>query len=44
MADDRAGPDAAGVHRNDRVVKPGKAALIPGNQLRVEAGLAIARN
>src|SRR6185437_6671908 len=44
MADDLAGTHAAGVHRNDLVVEPGKAALVSGDQLRVEAGLAVTRN
>ena len=44
MADDLAGTHAAGVHRDDLVVETRKAALVLGDQLRVEAGLAIARH
>ena len=42
MAHDLAGAHAARVHRNDLVVETRKAALVLGNQLRVEAGLAVA--
>jgi tetratricopeptide (TPR) repeat protein len=44
MADDLAGAHAAGVHRDDLVVEPRKAALVLGDQLRVEACLAVARH
>src|SRR3954464_6501115 len=44
MADNLAGAHAAGVHRDDLVVEPRKATLVSGNQLRVEAGLAVARH
>src|SRR3954465_12010771 len=43
MADNRAGAHAAGVHRDDLVIKPRKAALVSGDQLRIETGLAVAR-
>src|SRR5580700_2562130 len=44
MADDLPGAHAAGVHRNDLVVEPWKAALVLGDQLRVKARLAVARH
>ena len=44
MADDLAGAHAAGVHRDDLVVEPRKPALVLGDQLRIEAGLAVARH
>src|SRR3954453_19273313 len=44
MADNLAGAHAAGVHRDDLVVEPRKATLVSGDQLRVEAGLAVARH
>src|SRR5215213_376635 len=44
MADNLAGAHAAGVHRDDLVVEPREAALIFGDQLRIETGLAIARH
>ena len=44
MADDLAGAHAAGVHRDDLLVEPWKAALVLGDQLRIETGLAVARN
>ena len=43
MANDLAGAHAAGIHRNDLVVEPRKPALVLGDQLRIEAGLAVAR-
>src|SRR3954447_9207454 len=43
MTDDLAGAHAAGVHRNDLVVETRKAALVLGDQLRIETGLAVAR-
>jgi len=44
MADDLAGAHAAGVHRDDLVVEPWKAALVLGDQLRIETGLPVARH
>lgn len=44
MGDDLAGAHAAGVHRDNLLVEPGKAALVLGNQLWGEAGLVVARN
>src|SRR4051794_27588613 len=44
MADNFAGAHAAGVHRDDLVIKPRKAALVSGDQLRIETGLAVARH
>jgi hypothetical protein len=35
---------AAGVHRDELLVKAGKAALVLGNQLRLEAATPVARN
>ena len=37
MADDLARAHAAGVHRDDLLVEAGKAALVLGDQLRIEA-------
>ena len=44
VPDDLAGAHAPGVHRDHLVVEAGEAALILGDQLRIEAGLAIARD
>jgi hypothetical protein len=44
MADDLAGAHAAGVQRDDLVVKAREAALVLGDQLRIKPGLAVARN
>src|SRR4051812_28748975 len=44
MPDDLAGAHAPGIHRDHLVVEAGEAALILGNQLGIEAGLAIARD
>src|SRR3954468_18010195 len=44
MADNFAGAHAAGVHRDDLVIKPRKAALVSGDQLRIETGMAVARH
>src|SRR3954465_3840434 len=44
MADNLAGAHDAGVHRDDLVIKPRKAALVSGDQLRIETGLAVARH
>ena len=44
MADDLAGAHAARVHRDDLVVEPRKPALVLGDQLRIEARLAVARH
>ena len=44
MADDLAGAHAAGVHRDDLVVEAREAALVLGDQLRIEARLAVARH
>ena len=44
MSDDLPGAHAARVHRHDLVIEPGKAALILGDQLRIEARLAITRH
>jgi hypothetical protein len=44
VPDDLPGAHAPGVHRDHFVVETGKAALILGDQLRIEAGLPIARD
>jgi hypothetical protein len=44
MADDLAGAHAAGVHRDDLVVEPRKAALVLGDQLRIKPRLTVARD
>ena len=44
MADDLAGAHAARIHRNDLVVEAREAALVFGDQLRIKAGLAVARH
>src|SRR3954451_13465293 len=44
MPDDLPGAHAPGVHRDHLVVEAGEPALVLGNQLRIEAGLAIARD
>src|SRR3954466_13035651 len=44
VPDDLAGAHAPRVHRDHLVVQAGEAALILGNQLGIEAGLAIARD
>src|SRR5215217_2175958 len=44
VPDDLAGAHAARVHRDHLVVEARKAALILGDQLRIEAGLAVARD
>ena len=44
MADDLPGAHAAGVHRNDLLVETRKAALVLGDQLWIEARLAITRH
>src|ERR1700693_1693590 len=44
MPDDLAGAHAAGVHRDDLVVETREPALVLGDQLRIEAGLAVARH
>ena len=44
MTGDLAHAHATRVHRDDLLVKAGKAALVPGDQLRVEAGLAVPRD
>ena len=41
---DLAGAHAAGVHRDDPVVEAGEAALVLGDQLRVEGGQPVARD
>ena len=41
---DLAGAHAARVHRHDLVIEPGEAALVLGDQLRVEARLTVARH
>ena len=43
MPDDLAGAHAPRVHRHDLLVEAGKAALVCGDQLRIEARLAVAR-
>jgi len=44
MPDDLAGTHTAGVHRDDLVVEPRKFPLILGDQLGIEAGLAVPRH
>ena len=44
VPDDLAGAHAARVHRHDLVVEAGKAALVLGDQLRIEARLPVARH
>jgi hypothetical protein len=44
MAGDLAGAHAAGVHRHDVLIETGKAPLILGDQLGVEAALAVPRH
>src|SRR3954468_14405255 len=44
MPDDLARAHAPGIHRDHLVIEAGEAALILGNQLGIEAGLAIARD
>src|SRR5215211_3641842 len=44
VPDDLPGAHAPGIHRDHLVVEAGKAALILGDQLRIEAGLAITRD
>ena len=44
MPDNLARAHAAGVHRDDLVIEPRETALVFGDQLRVETGLAVTRN
>jgi hypothetical protein len=44
VPDDLPGTHAAGVHRDHLVVEAGEPALILGDQLRIEAGLSVARD
>jgi hypothetical protein len=44
MPGDLAGAEAAGIERHDLLVEAGEAALVFGDQLRVEAALPIARH
>src|SRR3989337_979455 len=44
MPSDLPGAHATCVHRDDLLVEPGETALILGDQLRIEARLAVARN
>lgn len=44
MPDDRTGAHAARIHRHDLVVGTRKAALVPGDELRIEGRLTIARD
>jgi hypothetical protein len=44
MADNLTGAHTAGIHRGDLVVEPREPALVLGDQLRVKAGLAVARH
>ena len=44
MADDLPRAHAAGVHRDDLVVETRETALVLGDQLRIKAGLAVARH
>jgi hypothetical protein len=44
MPPDLAGAHAAGVHRHDLVVEAGEAALVLGDQLRVEGRQPVARD
>jgi hypothetical protein len=44
VPDDLSGAHAPRVHRDHLVVEARKAALILGNQLRIEAGLPVARD
>lgn len=44
VGDDLPGAHAAGVHRHDLVVEAEKAALVAGDQLRVERRLPVARD
>jgi hypothetical protein len=44
MPDDLSGAHAAGVHRHDLFVEAWEAPLVLGDELRIEARLAVARH